>query len=146
MMSSYVKVKKIFKKTWGTINAIIIRNNQSVAPQTVFNYDSKIYKNSKSIANGFNNFFVNVGPKLAKNIENIIGSIPHTMNNPSKKSFFLEPVTENEVLKVVNSSPNKTSMDHSGINFALIKECIPFLAIQISHIANISFEMEIFPD
>ena len=50
------------KKNWGTINAIIKRNNQSVAPQTVFNYDSKIYKNSKSIANGFNNFFVNVGP------------------------------------------------------------------------------------
>ena len=65
------------------------------------------------------------------------------MNNPSKKSFFLEPVTENEVLKVVNSSPNKTSMDHSGINFALVKECISFLAIPISHIAN---EMGFFPD
>ena len=37
------------------------------------------------------------------------------------------------MLKVVNSSPNKTSMDHSGINFALVKECI-------------SFEMGIFPD
>ena len=70
MMSSYVKVNQILKKTWGTINAIIKRNNQSVAPQTVFNYDSKIYKNSKSIANGFDNCFVNVGPKLAKNIEN----------------------------------------------------------------------------
>ena len=68
------------------------------------------------------------------------------MNEPSKKSFFLEPVTENEVLKVVNSGPNKTSMDHSGINFALVKKCISFLAIPISHIANISFEMGIFPD
>ena len=66
MMSSYVKVNQILKKTWGTINAIIKRSNQSVAPQTVFNYDSKINKNSKSIANGFNIFFVNVGPKLAK--------------------------------------------------------------------------------
>ena len=68
MMSTYVKVNQILKKTWGTINAITKRNNQSLAPQTVFNYDSKIYKNSKSIANGFNNFFVNVGPKLAENI------------------------------------------------------------------------------
>ena len=63
------------------------------------------------------------------------------------KSFFLGTrFTENEELKVVNSSPNKTSMDHSGINFALVKECISFLAIPISHIANISFEMGIFPD
>ena len=57
MMSSYVKVNQILKKTWGTIHAIIKRNNQSVAPQTVSNYDSKIYKNSKSIANGLNIFF-----------------------------------------------------------------------------------------
>ena len=36
-------------------------------------------------------------------------------------------------------------MDNSGINFALVKECI-FLAIQIRHIAKISFEMRFFPD
>ena len=112
----------------------------------MFNYDSKIYKNSKFIDNRFNIFFVNVGPKLAENIEKMDGSILDTMNEPLKKSFFLEPVTENEVFKVVNSSPNKTSMDHSGINFALVKECISFLAIPISHIANIFFEMRIFPD
>ena len=116
------------------INTIIKRNNQSVASQAVFNYDSKTYKNTKYIANGFNIFFVNVGSKLAKNIQKINGSILDTMNEPSKKSFFLEPVTENEVLIMVNSSPNKTSMDHSGINFALVKECNSFLAIPISHI------------
>ena len=71
-MSSYVKVNQILKKTWGTIHAIIKRNNQSVAPQTVSNYDSKIYKNCKSIANGLNIFFVNVCPKLAKNIEKLM--------------------------------------------------------------------------
>ena len=37
-------------------------------------------------------------------------------------------------------------MNHSGINFALVKKCISFLAIPISHIANISFGMGIFPD
>ena len=66
--------KSNIKKTWGTKNALIKRNNQSVAPQTVFNYDSKISKNSKSIANGFNHFFVNAGPKLAIDIEKISGS------------------------------------------------------------------------
>ena len=37
-------------------------------------------------------------------------------------------------------------MDHSGIHFALVNECISFLTIPISHIANISFEMGIVPD
>ena len=77
MINSYGKVNQMLKKTEGTINAINKRDNRYAAPQTLFNYDIKIYKTSKSIAN--------------------------------------EPVIE--VLKVVNSSPNKILMDHSGNNF-----------------------------
>ena len=90
-------------------------------------------------------FFVNIGPKLAKDIEETEGSIFDTMNNPLKGSFFLEHVTIHEVLKIVNASPNKTSMDHSGINFALLKESISFIVKPVCHIANSSFEMGIFP-
>ena len=59
------------------------------------------------------------------------------MNNPLKGAFFLEPVTIHV---------NKTSMDHSGINFALLKECISFIVKPVCHIANSSFEMGIFPE
>ena len=90
MMNSYVKVNRILK-TLGTINAIIKSNNQSVAPQTVFNYDSKLYKNSKSIANGLNIFFI-VGPNLAEKNEKINGSILDTMNEPSKNHFSWNPL------------------------------------------------------
>ena len=68
------------------------------------------------------------------------------MNNPLKGSFFLAPVTIHEVLKIVNASPNKTSMDHSGINFALLKECISVIVKPVCHIANSSLEMGIFPE
>ena len=89
---------------------------------------------------------VNVGPKLAKDIKETEGTIFDTMNNPLKGSFFLEPVTIHEVLKIVNASPNNTSMDHSGINFALLKECIYFIVKPVCHIANSSFEMGIFSE
>ena len=62
------------------------------------------------------------------------------INNP------LEPVTIHKVLKSLHASPNKTSMDHSGINFALLKECIYFLIKPICHIANNSFELGMFPE
>ena len=134
------------KKTWGTLNVIIKKKFESAVPLFEFNLDNKIYKEKKAVANGFNNFFVNVGPKLAKNIEETEGSIFDYMNNPLKGSFFLESVTIHEVLKIVNASPNKTSMDHSGINFALLKECISFIVKPVCHIANSSFEMGIFPE
>ena len=41
---------------------------------------------------------------------------------------------------------NKTSMDHSGINIALLKECISFIVKPVCHIANSSFAMGIFPE
>ena len=88
----------------------------------------------------------NVGPKSAKTIEETEGSFFDTMNNPLKGSFFLEPITVHKVLKIVNASPNRTSMDHSGINFALLKECIYFIVKPVCHIANSSFEMGIFPE
>ena len=49
-------------------------------------------------------------------------------------------------MKIVNASPNKTSMDHPGINCALLKECISFIVKPVCHIANSSFEMGIFPE
>ena len=82
---------------WGTLNIIIKINFESAVPLSEFNFDNKIYKEKKAVANGFNNFVVNVGPKLAKDIEETEGSIFDTMNNPLKGSFFLEPVTIHEV-------------------------------------------------
>ena len=57
MMSFYPKINFILK-TWGTLNVIIKRNFQPAVPLSEFNFDNKIYKEQKVVANGFNNFFV----------------------------------------------------------------------------------------
>ena len=81
---------------------------------------------------------------LANDIEETEGSFFDTLNNPLERSFFSEPVTIHEVLKIVNSSPNKPSTNHSSINFALLKEYISFIVKPVCHIANNSFKMVIF--
>ena len=64
----------------------------------------------KDIANGFNDFFVNVGHNLAKDI-----SIPNEKNHDSDylkshnpESMFLASVEESEVINVVRNCKNKT--------------------------------------
>ena len=37
-------------------------------------------------------------------------------------------------------------MDHSGIDFALLKECISFIVKPVCQLANSSFEMGFFPE
>ena len=48
-------------------------------------------KNRKDIADGFNNYFVKVGPKLAQGIQKVIPHIvnpPHMCNNSFKNGVF----------------------------------------------------------
>ena len=61
--------------------------------------------NKIDIANGFNKFFMNVGPTLAKNISvPSNGDILRSISVRNHHSMFLGGVTELEILKVVNMS------------------------------------------
>ena len=56
----------------------------------------------KDIANGFNDFFVNVGPNLAKDI-NIPNENTHVLDylkSQNSESTFLASVEESEVINV----------------------------------------------
>ena len=55
------------KATWDVVNSVIKKRNNSNFPN-VFSHNGKSIQDTIAIANGFNNFFVNVGPNLAKDI------------------------------------------------------------------------------
>ena len=82
------------KATWDVVNSVIKKRNNSNFPN-VFSQNGKSIKDSVAIANGFNNFFVNVGPNLAKDIpkfENI--NVVDYMDGSNENSMFLLPVDE----------------------------------------------------
>ena len=56
--------------TWQVLNKIINKKQKQNCMPGYFTCNNKRIVNKKHIANGFNNFFVNVGPKLAKKIDN----------------------------------------------------------------------------
>ena len=58
-------VKGNLAKTWKVLNAITSRHTQSSVVDEIV-YNNSIIKDPKQIANKFNDFFVNVGPTLAK--------------------------------------------------------------------------------
>ena len=67
----------------------------------------------KDIATGFNNFFTNIGPNLAKKIEPPDKSlnIYDSMLNKNVNSMFLLCITEKELTNIVRSCKNKASSD-----------------------------------
>ena len=69
--SLIIKYKNNIKKTWHVIKEAIRKtrcNNQTIFPKRVL-IDEKIITNPKIIAEKFNNFFIDIGPKLAQKIE-----------------------------------------------------------------------------
>ena len=76
--------------------------------------------------NGFNQYFVNVGPVLAEKIPVPVRSDDRINDfidiNP--KSMFLTAVEESEIIEIVNKCKNKTSTDYSDIDMRIVKEVI----------------------
>ena len=57
------------KGTWRVLNQLIKRKRSSPDyPDTFQTEDGTLIKEEKNIANKFNDFFVNIGPKLASKI------------------------------------------------------------------------------
>ena len=56
----------------------------------------------EEIANKFNEYFINVGPNLAKKILTMPATISFTDTMPSSNLFsmFIDPVTVNEIIRI----------------------------------------------
>ena len=60
--------------------------------------------------------------------------------------FFLNPVTEEELINIVHSAKDKKSKGYDGIDMCLLKKIIPHILTSLRHICNTSLGQGIFPD
>ena len=117
--------------------------------RTEFNSNGHKISGDKNVANGFNQLFVNIGPALASNIprsnsDDAFTQYLSNMNNMD--SMYIEPVTEEEILLLVNNAKSKTSKGHDGLDMCLVKKIIPYIVTPLKHIFNTSLQKGIFPD
>ena len=82
--------------TWKVLNSLIRKSSVSLTQQIFLDKNIKI-ESPIDIANGFNNFFVNIGPELAKNISNSCASINDYLPPCLLSSFVLLPTDTTEV-------------------------------------------------
>ena len=98
------------------------------------------------IANEFNSNFNNVGKNLAKKIK-----VPHNVqhfyqrNNVCPVSFYLTPISENEIVTQINTLKNGLSCGEDRISLETIKTKYKTLLRPLSHIINTIFSTGVFP-
>ena len=60
--------------------------------------------------------------------------------------MFLQATSDNEIINIVNSNKNKTSVDNDDLSMSLLKKLISHIVKPLTYICNFSFESGKFPE
>ena len=140
-------VKNNIKSTWKIINNILNRkrNNKNDNIDSITIENEKI-TNKQEITNSFNNFFVNIGKKLQdSNITASNNSFDRYLKSPNKHTIFLKPISQNEIVTIVDNMKNDTSPGVDDVDIKVIKYVICLICEPLSLIFNNCISTGIFP-
>ena len=143
--SQFNRYKHDIKKTWQTISEILSPFKKSNVSKIIKN--NKNVENSKEIADAFNEYFVNIGPTLSKQISDVKEKSYKTfLLNKVSTSFNFELINVDILTKVIKSLKTKNSAGPDGISTKLLKYLSPALVKPLTLIINQSIISGIFPD
>ena len=135
------------KLIWDNINKVLGRNfDKSSIPDEINDENGNKLTNAKDIANGFNNYYVNVGPNLAKTIKATgVNNTTLPLSKNSKSLYFFPTGTE-EVTNLIKSLKPKTSTGHDNLSPKIFKQIYKGTVQPFVHIINLSLSSGIVPD
>ena len=112
-----IEHKRNTSKLWQLINNVINETNDKSCIIEKIKIDNLLVNDPNEIANHFGNYFWKVGEKYANKISSPKNNIfsYHNKINSNNKTIFMEPTTQNEVLKIINNLPGKKSSGYDGI-------------------------------
>jgi len=144
------KSSNIQKSVWGIINSEVGGKNKAKLSNITLTRGTNTLSNPKTIANLFNEYFVNVVGDINPNC-NINTFVPDSDTNISKNklimpTFSLRPVTQKEVENIINLLKNKNSSGHDELSVKILKNIKYDISKILTHLINSSFIAGIFPE
>ena len=107
-------------------------------------YSTRYTEHSDEIANDFNNYFVNIGQLLSKQI-----TFPHTskeyLGDRPNVSFEFSPISEDRIGNIIKHLKSKSSYRYDEISNNLIKHASSSLIKPLTLIVNQVLQTGIFP-
>lgn len=142
----FVRIFNIYrsdlKKTWSIINKNLKSSN--CRPTHEFEIDGITVTDPDSIANKFNEYFVNIGTSLAEQIHST-NCFTDYLPIPTNSRFEFKRVKEDDILNIINKLKNKSSYGHDCISNKLLKLAKDHIIKPLTLIINQSLRTGIFP-
>ena len=136
--------KNDIKKTWSFINNSLNRNKKK-NNSTEFNVNDQTITDENHIAEEFNNYFINIGNKLAEKIM-ATKNFNEYLNIPASTLFHFHPIEEKETLRIIQNLKNKSSFGHDSISNKLLKRSQEVLYKPLTMLINQTIATGYFPE
>lgn len=141
--SLFDQSKNDMKKTWQTLNSLIGRTRDKSNIHSLFKYKGKVINDPTAIADGFCDYFSNIGPQLSATIP--VSSKDEESYLMSKRtrntrSIFVSPTDPEEVRKIILGMKSKRSSGHDSMSTSFLKQIATEICSPLSLLINKSFE------
>lgn len=130
---------------WTSVNSICNKTKQKTKIEKIQLANSQEITNEFEIANHFNDFFIEIGENLAKQINTPPGYMENVEREP-KGLYFFKETTNNEIQQIVKELKTKKAPGYDGIKSETLKEISNEIAPIISYLINFSFQIGSFPN
>ena len=132
------------RKSWALIKQVINKNKQRQLSKQ-FKYNNHVIDDAKAIAEQFNNFFVNIGSRLASKIPISSTAPKSSICENNFTSIHITQATESEISNIILSLKNGSS-GYDGTTAELLKQTFQSYLAPLTHICNLSLMQGYFPD
>ena len=131
-------------KSWRVIKHIIGKQNKyTLKKQSIYLINNQYTTHTKTIANTFNNYFINVGSSLAKNINRDVDPLIYVQYYD--KTIDIPEVNTNEIISII-SSITDSAAGYDGIPASIMKQMIAYFVHPLTFLNNKSIFHGTFPD
>ena len=139
----FSRCRNNLKQTWKNIN-IILSRKQSCHEIKKIICSNSIYSDNEQIASIFNEYFCNIGNVYADNIPLSTMNPCHYVRVNQPYSFFLEPVSPEEVVYYIKDLKN-SKQNLNSISIQIMKENCEIIAPIVTDLINICFQTGNYP-
>ena len=135
--------KHAIRKLWKIIKHIIGKEESSRTRKLEFNINNRVTSDSHSIANHFNNYFVNVGKNIAEKIVTHIDPLTYIIYNAHH--LIIPRIEEPEIVHVIAQLKNSAA-GHDSLPSSIMKQCADKYIVPLTHIINLYSTERYFPE
>ena len=138
------KHKSNLKKTWQIMKDVINRKRKTSTPPDYFDINGEYITDKDKISNGFNKFYVNVGPNLCKSLPKHNVNPMSYLKQRNSNSMFVVPTNDTEIEEIVLSLKDSAA-GWDGLSAKILKQSIDHVKLPLTKVFNLSLSCGYFP-